>query len=138
MSPTHHSISFSLILSLILPQIHGQFNFGQLGQLGQQFGLGNLGGALGGLLGGGGRQQQQQWPSPGPQRHPNMDGGGPPPWQGGGGGPPPMGGNRNPMGGLGNVGGSVENLLNRIGLNQQFTHQLGGLINGVASNFVCF
>lgn len=35
-----------------------------------------------------------------------------------------------------NVGSQVEGLLNRIGLNQQLTHQLGGLINGVASRYV--
>ncbi|KAF7635466.1 ZnMc domain-containing protein [Meloidogyne graminicola] len=66
---------------------------------------GNLGGTLNGLLGGG-QQQQQQQP---PQQQQN-------------------GNNQN-------IGGQVEGLLNQFGLGNQLTHQIGGLINGVASNF---
>uniref|UniRef100_A0A1I8BUM4 ZnMc domain-containing protein n=1 Tax=Meloidogyne hapla TaxID=6305 RepID=A0A1I8BUM4_MELHA len=87
-------------LLLIIISSNAQFNLDQLG-------LGNLGGALNGLLGGG-RQQPQHNP---PIQQQNT--------------------NNNP-----NIGGQVEGLLNQFGLGNQLTHQIGGLINGISANFV--
>nr|CAD2134180.1 unnamed protein product [Meloidogyne enterolobii] len=88
-------------LLIIIISSEAQFNLNQLG-------LGNLGGALNGLLGGGQRPQQAQHNPPNQQHNAN----------------------NNP-----NIGGQVEGLLNQFGLGNQLTHQIGGLINGISANF---
>ncbi|CAK5100278.1 unnamed protein product [Meloidogyne enterolobii] len=89
-------------LLIIIISSEAQFNLNQLG-------LGNLGGALNGLLGGGQRPQHAQHNPPNQQHNAN----------------------NNP-----NIGGQVEGLLNQFGLGNQLTHQIGGLINGISANFV--
>uniref|UniRef100_A0A914I6E2 Metalloendopeptidase n=1 Tax=Globodera rostochiensis TaxID=31243 RepID=A0A914I6E2_GLORO len=110
---THLLLLFLLLLAN--PGV-AQFDFGQLlGGVGQMTNQGGLN--LGGLFGQGQPNAAQN--NDQPPRHWHR--GGPPP------GPPRQqnGGDGGGSGGLENIGGAVEGILNRVGVNKQFTSQLG-------------